>query len=276
MSKKKSSPFNRLKKLYRSVFDNIFALPFFLQFLLNSEIGKSYTYGFAKKLKLIRRFKKNIKRVPTESTWLEHIEMASAILKVPSSVSGDVIEFGCFKGGSSVNLSIVCNIVGRKLLVCDSFEGLPEPKEEDKVHYNLYTNHYDHYEEGRFATSLDEVKSNITQFGCIDAAEFVVGYFENSLKNLNRKYIFAFFDADFVDSLKPCLHEVWPNLQDNCRMYVHEATSLSLVALYFDKAWWKENLNTSAPGFVGAGTGLPLKVVTGSLIGFAQKGSKLS
>ncbi|MCG6915066.1 hypothetical protein LJE86_14225, partial [bacterium BMS3Abin03] len=66
------------------------------------------------------------------------------------------------------------------------------------------------------------------------------------------------------------------NLQDKCRMYVHEATSLTLVSLFFNKEWWKENLNSPAPGFVGSGCGLPLKVVTGSLMGYAQKGSKIN
>ena len=276
LNSKKTTPFSSIKKIYRKLFDNIFSLPFLVQFLINNKIGGSYQFGFYKKFKLIRKFKKNVKKIPTESTWLEHIEMASSILSVPSSVNGDVIEFGCYKGGSSVNLSIVCKIVGRKLLICDSFEGLPKPTEEDRVHYNLYTDHYDEYEEGRFATSLDEVRHNISHYGCIDVTEFVCGYFENSLKNLNRKYILAFFDADYVESLKPCLLEVWPNLQDKCRMYVHEATSLSLVALFFDKEWWRATLNSSSPGFVGAGTGLPLKVVTGSLIGYSQKGSKLN
>lgn len=276
MNSIKSYLFRYLKKIYRNIFDNIFAFPILVQFLLNNEIGATYNYGIVKKFNLVNRLKRNIKKVPTESTKLEHIEMATSILKVPASVEGDVIEFGCYKGGSSVNLSILCSITGRNLIVCDSFEGLPEPNEEDKVHYNLYTNHYDYYEKGRFATTLDEVKSNISRFGKIDVCEFIVGYFEDSLKSLNKKYIFSFFDADFVESLKPCILEVWPNLQDKCRMYVHEATSLILVSLFFNKEWWKENLNSPAPGFVGSGCGLPLKVVTGSLMGYAQKGSKIN
>jgi O-methyltransferase len=268
--------YTKIRKICQRFFAIILSLPVVIPFLTDNEIGRSYHFGFLKKLNLILRFSRNLRKVPTESSWLEHIEMASSVLKIPSSVRGDVIEFGCYKGGSSVDLSILCAVTGRKLIVCDSFEGLPEPNEEDKIHYNLYRDHYDHYEAGRFAASLDEVKNNIRQFGCIDVCEFIVGYFEDSLENLNRKYVLAFFDADYVESLKPCIRKVWPNLRDRCRMYVHEATSLSLVSLFFDKKWWRDNLSSPAPGFVGSGTGLPLEPVTGSCLGYAQKGSKIN
>jgi hypothetical protein len=56
-------------------------------------------------------------------------------------------------------------------------------------------------------------------------------------------------------------------------MYVHEARSLGFVSLFFDTAWWRENLGEDAPGLVGAGTGLPLEAIFGSELGYAQKGA---
>ena len=43
-----------------------------------------------------------------------------------------MVECGCFLGGSTANLSLVCDIVGRELIVYDSFEGLPPPEADDK------------------------------------------------------------------------------------------------------------------------------------------------
>ena len=45
---------------------------------------------------------------------------------------GVVVECGCFMGGSTANLSLVCGIVGRGLIVYDSFEGLPRPTPGDR------------------------------------------------------------------------------------------------------------------------------------------------
>jgi hypothetical protein len=48
---------------------------------------------------------------------------------------------------------------------------------------------------------------------------------------------------------------------------------LPLVKLFFDSPWWNEHVGGNPPGFVGAGTGLPLEIVRGSELGYAQKGT---
>lgn len=260
----------------RKFIQAVLSLPLVITFLTDKTVGRSYGIGAVRKAVLIFTLRNNRRKVRTESQWQEHLELAASLLKIPPAVKGDVIECGCYKGGSSVNLSIVCSMVGRKLIICDSFEGLPAPAETEKAHYNLYSNHYDRYEKGRFSASLEEVKANLARHGRVDVCEFVAGFFDKSLVNLNKSYVMAFFDADLVESLKPCLVAIWPHLQEGCKMYVHEARSLSLVSLFFDREWWRNNLSTEPPGFVGAGTGLPLLPVVGSELGFAMKNGKVT
>ncbi|HUB36239.1 MAG TPA: TylF/MycF/NovP-related O-methyltransferase [Solirubrobacteraceae bacterium] len=250
-------------------------MPLLIAFLGDSALGREYGAGFWTKLKLCLQFKRNIGRVETLSSIREHIELARALLSVPASVPGDVVECGCYVGGSSVNISLVCELVGRRLVICDSFEGLPEPSDYDREHLNLHSGSTDEYYKGRFAASLDTVKANIGRCGSIEACDFVVGFFEDTLPQLDRPVVMGFLDMDLIDSLKPCLTGIWPNLADGCRVYVHEANSLSLVSLFFDAAWWREQLGEDPPGFVGTGTGLPLTAVQGSWIGYAQKGARL-
>jgi hypothetical protein len=107
----------------------------------------------------------------------------------------------------------------------------------------------------------------------LDNCEFIVGYFEDTLKNLKKNYVMGFLDIDLVKSLKPCLLEIWPNLQEKCNLYVHEARSISLVSLFFDRDWWNKKFQSEPPGFIGAGIGLPLEIVVGSEIGYAKKAS---
>ncbi len=251
----------------------VLSVPLVLYFLANKEIGRQYGIGLLAKISLVRKFRRSHRKLGTQSQWQEHLELAASLLRISPTVKGDVIECGCFKGGSSVNLSIVCSLVGRRLVICDSFEGLPEPTTEDRTQYSLFADHYDVYERGLFCAPLEEVKANLARFGRLDVCEFVVGYFDTSMVDLGRTYALAFFDADLVESLKPCLKEIWPHLQEGCRMYVHEARSMSLVSLFFDRQWWNENLMTNPPGLVGAGTGLPLLPIVGSELGFALKGA---
>jgi O-methyltransferase len=248
------------------------ALPTIVNFVFDGDVGRDYGVGIAKKLGLLRAFRRNARELEVLSSGLEHVELAAAILRTPRSVAGDVIECGCYKGGSSTNLSLTCALVGRRLIICDSFEGLPEPRDYDEAHASPYTEHTDVYYEGRFAASLELVKSNIERHGRLDVCDFVVGFFDKTLPGLDRDVAMAFLDVDLIDSIKPCLLGIWPRLEDGSRVYVHEARSLSFVSIFFDAQWWDDALGEPAPGFVGAGTGLPLSVPSGSELGYAQKG----
>lgn len=251
-------------------------LPFLCVFVLDPDIGREHGVGLRAKLRLLVRFRRNARELETLSSIREHIELARAVLAVPASVPGDVVECGCYLGGSSANLSLVCELVGRKLLVFDSFEGLPAPKGYDETHANLHFGTTDEYYEGRFAASLATVKENIRRFGCLDACEFIQGFFDSTMPGLGRAVVMAFLDVDLIDSLMPCLLGLWPNMAAGCRVYVHEAESLSLVSIFFDHLWWQEHLGSGAPGFVGAGTGLPLTAINGSALGYAQKDAQIA
>ena len=58
--------------------------------------------------------------------------IALKILETPPDVEGAIMECGTFKGGCAANLSIIAKITNRKLLIYDSFEGLPESVEGDR------------------------------------------------------------------------------------------------------------------------------------------------
>jgi len=247
-------------------------------FLTSSEVGGEYGIGFTKKLRLLYRFHRNTQRILTLSDVREHMELAAAVLRVPKAAAGSVVEAGCYVGGSTANLSLVCAMTGRKLIVFDSFEGLPEPKEYDKWHHAIHAGHTDVYFKGRFAAAREVVEQNVARFGNIDACEFRAGYYSETMSSVSEPIVMAFLDVDLIDSLKPCLTGLWPNLVPGGRIYTHEARNLVFIALYFDQAWWREALNEDAPGFVGSGVGLPLGMdaLWGSELGYAQKEKEAS
>lgn len=255
------------------VFSLFRSLPVIRAFLTDKEIGGEYGIGFRVKLRLLARFYSNTRKVQTLSDFREHMELAAAILRVPRSAEGSVVECGCYVGGSTVNLSLACALTGRKLIVFDSFEGLPEPQHYDRWHHALHVGHTDVYYKGRFAATRETVEANVTAFGDISVCEFRAGDYDTTMPGFAEPVVMAFLDVDLIDSLKPCLEGLWPNLRPGCRMYTHEARNLALVALYFDQAWWREALNEDAPGFVGSGVGLPLGMDTlsGSELGYAVK-----
>src|SRR3954447_7100877 len=100
--------------------------------LFNPRIHPAYGLTWPNKFRLAFRMWRTTRKVFTGTSYKAHLAMAAKLLGIPPSVEGAVVECGCFLGGSTANLSLVCEIVGRELIVYDSFEGLPAPTPDDK------------------------------------------------------------------------------------------------------------------------------------------------
>jgi hypothetical protein len=80
-------------------------------------------------------------RIQTGTNYKTHLAMALKLFEMPPDVKGDVLECGTWKGGTATNLSLACRIVGRKLMIFDSFEGLPQgdPRDREAKFYKRAT-----------------------------------------------------------------------------------------------------------------------------------------
>jgi O-methyltransferase len=236
-----------------------FAVPVILTEYFQRETGREYGIGFLAKIKLALQMRHNYARITTGSRVIEHLLMATQIMRVPKSVEGVVVECGSFKGGSATNLSLVCQLCDRKMEIFDSFAGLPEPTEVDAQHLLVTVGQVHTYEKGAWKGALEEVKGNISRYGDVGRCNFNVGYFDESLPHFkNRKIVFAFLDVDLKTSLETCLNYLWPQLQDGCYVFTHEAPHMEIASAFFDEEWWKSHMDSKAPGLIGAGTGLGL------------------
>jgi O-methyltransferase len=252
--------------------------PIILSEYFRAEVGKDYGIGFFTKLRLAGKMRKNRKRITTASHFLEHLLMATEIMKVPPEVEGCVVECGSFKGGSAANLSLVCALCNRQLEIFDSFTGLPEPSGVDQQHILVGANEVHTYAKGAFSGTLDEVRKNISECGDLDVCHFNVGYFDQTMPGFQKVCIMAFLDVDLVDSLETCLKYLWPLLQDGCYLFTHEAHHMEIPAFFFAENWWRSNLQCGAPGLVGAGSGLGLQPSPGgfrSALGYTVKNPKV-
>lgn len=245
------------KTIYNMVLNMVLAIytvlttPITIFFILNSKkIHKSYKMSLFRKFELGFKMFLNTIRIPSGTSYRTHLAMALKILETPPEIVGDVIECGTWKGASAANLSLVCRIVGRKLKIYDSFEGLPEGKPGDRE--------AKWYKKGDYLGTLDEVKRNIAKYGAIECCEFIKGWFEDTLPNLNSPVLLAFIDVDLEDSLATCVKYIWPNLIDSGFIFIDECVGTDYCALFYSEKWWKLNFNRTPPGLIGAGTGLSL------------------
>lgn len=103
-----------------------------------------------------------IKRIHEISSKIEcphnNVEMLAVIWKIldsPADRSAVIVEAGSFKGGSAAKFSIAAKMSGRKLVVFDSFEGIPDNNEQ---HGKNIFGQYTDFRQGSYRGSWEEVK----------------------------------------------------------------------------------------------------------------------
>ena len=228
----------------------VITVPVAIFFILNSSaIHPAYKLGFFRKQWLGWRMFLNKLRVNTGTSYKAHLAMALKIFETPPNVAGYVLECGTWQGGSAVNLSLVCKMTGRKLLIYDSFEGLPEGKAEDRQGF---------YETGEYCGSLELVKQNIERYGAIEVCEFAKGWFDQTLPSLDQPILLAFIDVDLELSLETCVRYIWPNLTDKGYIFIDEYVGLDYCSIFWSETYWKKYFDRTPPGLIGSGVGLPL------------------
>jgi O-methyltransferase len=228
--------------------------------------GRDYGVGLARKLLMLLKMVRNNLQIESASNFITHVLMAARILAVPKSTPGVLVECGCFKGGSTANLSLLAAATGRQLHVFDSFEGLPAADDVDAGHVVLGERNIYSYETGAYSGSLDEVRGNVRRYGALDACVFHPGYFEDSMPGFDLPVVFAYLDVDLVKSAEPCLRTVWPLLQPDAYLFTDEAHHLEMAQLFYDRQWWEQEVGVAPPGLVGAGNGIGLFLRPGGFV----------
>jgi O-methyltransferase len=127
---------------------------------------------------------------------------------IQSNIKGDFVETGVWRGGASILARAVLaahNVKDRKIIVCDSFEGLPKPDPE-KYPADKGSDFYTYAE---LAISLEEVKTNFAKFNLLDEqVVFLKGWFKDTMKDVPSKEIAVLrLDGDMYEStIDPLIH----------------------------------------------------------------------
>jgi O-methyltransferase len=186
--------------------------------------------------------------VTTGTSYKAHLAMASKLVEIPPEVEGVVVECGSWYGGSTANLSLICDIVDRDLIVYDSFEGLPPPTDDDK--------YADESRTGFLRADLETVEANVRRFGTLERCRFRKGWFSDTLPEHKEPIVLAFLDVDYQASLDDCIRNLWPHLTEKGYVFIDEYVLTDYCALFWSERYWRTHFNTTPPGLIGAGSGV--------------------
>jgi len=143
---------------------------------------------------------------------------------VSAGVAGDIVEFGCYVGTTSIFLQRLLHALhsDKTLHVYDSFEGLPQKTDNDNSVAG------DQFTAGKLAVSK---KAFIQTFIKAGVAPPIIhkGWFnELSQQDVPRNIAFAFLDGDFYESIKDSLRLVLPKLSKGATIIVDDYARESL------------------------------------------------
>lgn len=127
---------------------------------------------------------------------------------ISQNVVGDVVELGCYKGQTSLELQrlLAGCAPAKKLYAYDSFVGLPPKTAHDQSPAGMQ------FKAGELPASKQEVVRIFKQAGLKVPVIKKAWFSELSPQDLPEHIALAFLDGDFYESIKDSLKLVWPKL----------------------------------------------------------------
>jgi O-methyltransferase len=197
--------------------------------------------------RLIARFIKITNRVRGYHTLGEMLQISGEILRRPAPV---VVEAGCGKGSSTAKLSLAVRAAGGRLLVYDSFKGLPA---NDERHQNLDGREVV-FRAGAFRGRINEVQRTLDELGAPEVCELHRGWFAETLPRLAADVDVALLDVDLVESTRTCLRAIVPRLRRGGVIFSLDGQLRATHELLGDARFWRDELGVPEPAIDGMGT----------------------
>ena len=140
------------------------------------------------------------------------------------NVEGDVVEFGCYAGTTSLFLQRLINIqkIPRVLHVYDSFEGLPAKRGEDASPSG------EQFRPGELAVSKRQFIEHFKKAGLV-MPRIHKGWFEElSYDDVPDRIAFAFLDGDYYSSIMTPLRLIEGRLASGATIVVDDYANEAL------------------------------------------------
>ncbi|WP_205097923.1 TylF/MycF/NovP-related O-methyltransferase [Candidatus Nitrosotenuis uzonensis] len=163
--------------------------------------------------------------------WLDFFKMIK-------NVPGDIVECGIGRGRSLLIISAINEILDeneggkRHIFGYDSFEGFPEPSEEDSSPRNPQKGEWSSSPSGKYQYTVDFIKKILIEGGSYsdDRITLVKGFFDDSLlHHPSRPIALLHIDADLYKSYATVLRLLYEKVSSGGIIIFDDFTSNSKV-----------------------------------------------
>jgi O-methyltransferase len=139
-----------------------------------------------------------------------------------TNISGDVVEFGCYVGTTSVPVGKRLMDTAKTLYVYDSFEGLPDKSAEDASPAGLQ------FVTGELLATKKQLIKNFKQAG-VPLPVITKGWFSDvKPSQVPDEISFAFLDGDYYHSVLDPLKLIWDRMAPGAVIIVDDYANEAL------------------------------------------------
>jgi O-methyltransferase len=180
-------------------------------------------------------------------TLAEMLVVMNAILERPGAV---VVEAGCGYGGSTAKLSLAVRRAGGRLMVFDSFRGIPPNAER----HELLDGREVVFRAGAFRGRLAGVQRAVERYGAAEVCTWHKGWLADTLPALPGapgSIDVAVLDVDLADSTRTCLRELVPRLRPGGVLFSLDGQLRATHELMADARFWREEVGVPVPHIDG-------------------------
>lgn len=150
-------------------------------------------------------------------------------------IRGDVVEFGCYVGTTSVFLQQELIDISRKLHVYDSFAGLPAKREADISPAG------EQFRPGELKATKKEFIKNFRKFNMPLPLIHKSWFSDLTESDLPDQIAFAFLDGDYYESILTPLRLIWPRLVQGAVVVIDDYINEQLPGVHAAVNTWAQH-----------------------------------
>ncbi len=214
-----------------------------------------------KRVRFLKQLIQTTNAVRGYHTLCEILRVCDSIFSLGDKEDIVVVEAGAGSGASTAKLSLATQIVGGRLVVFDSFRGIPANDEE----HRLLDGTPLRFRRGAFRGRMAAVKKRVSKYGAIEVCDFKKGLFEETLLSFHETIDVALLDVDLEASTRTCTRRLYPLLKAHGSLFSQDGHLQRTVDLFSNPSFWHHEVEVEAPHIDGLGSQKLLKINAGKL-----------
>ena len=222
-------------------------------------LAAKYPFEFSRRqrFRLLKDFINITNNMRGYHTLAEILTVCDRIFRRGNGKDIVVVEAGSGSGSSTAKLSLATQIVGGRLLVYDSFRGIPQNDEQ----HELLDGRSLQFLRGAFKGRITAVKKRVNEYGAPEVCTYTKGLFQDTLIDFDEAVDVLLVDVDLISSTQTCIEQIVPNLKAHGVVFSQDGHLRATVDLFKDENFWREKLKIAPPRIPGLGTNKFLELI---------------